>query len=378
MDSPLPRLLFCALLVTFLAGPSHARSFKRGLAYGYNAPADLAAISPGVHWWYNWAVTPETAVADVYRTYGMEFVPMAWGAGFNTTRLRTFLQSNPDVKYILGFNEPNFRSQANLTPSAAAAAWPALEAIADEFNLEIVGPAVNYCGDCVSENGTSYTDPVVYLDDFFAVCPGCRVDYIAVHNYMCYRSALQSYINRFYKYGKKIWLTEFACWDQPASVVTSQFQIDYMRAALSALESDTMVFRYAWFIGRTDDIGAYPYQSIFAAAPGVLTDLGRHYVDFPASVDAGPIPRGAVKHKLRTFRGPHRHSFSFETGALHAGAMPVITIVDCLGRTISNTVSLYNGSATVHLGTGMDVSPKTCAVFIQLPGQSFALTMVLP
>ena len=30
-------------------------------------------------------------------------------------------------KYLLGFNEPNFKAQANLTPQAAANAWPALQ-----------------------------------------------------------------------------------------------------------------------------------------------------------------------------------------------------------------------------------------------------------
>ncbi|MBC7451657.1 MAG: hypothetical protein H7259_09235 [Cytophagales bacterium] len=51
-------------------------------------------------------------------------------------------------------------NQARLTPTEAAAAWPQIEAIADEYNLKIVGPAVNYCGSCVTENGVTYNDPL--------------------------------------------------------------------------------------------------------------------------------------------------------------------------------------------------------------------------
>ena len=97
-----------------------------------------------VSWWYNWAVTPELPVRDHYEDYDMDFVPMAWNGAFNETALREFLDEHPNVKYLLGFNEPNFAEQANLTPQQAADLWPQLEAIADDYNLKLVAPAVNY------------------------------------------------------------------------------------------------------------------------------------------------------------------------------------------------------------------------------------------
>ena len=48
------------------------------------------------------------------------------------------------MKYLLGFNEPNFKNQANMTPAQAVEVWPRLEAIAEEFGLGLVGLAVNY------------------------------------------------------------------------------------------------------------------------------------------------------------------------------------------------------------------------------------------
>jgi hypothetical protein len=331
-----------------------------------------------VCWWYNWAVTPEGSVASVYKDTNMEFVPMAWSGGFNATQLRSFLQTHPDVKYILGFNEPNFKSQANMTPSAAAAAWPALEAIANEFNLKIVGPAVNFCGDCVTENGTTYTDPVKYLDDFFAACAGCRLDYIAIHNYMCYQSALQWYLGNFYKYGKKIWLTEFACWDQPASVVTPQFQIDYMRNAISTLESDTMVFRYAWFIGRSDNINAYPYLSIFDAAPGTLTELGTQYVNLPAAnATVVPMRHEAMDFQLQTCFRARGSYFTFTAKDITVGTVPVITVVDCMGRRVPSTFVSRNGSLTVRLNQPTGVVPGIYTASIRFPAHSFVITIAL-
>ena len=166
------------------------------------------------------------------------------------SKLREFYTNHPEAKFLLGFNEPNFREQANMTPSAAAAAWPGLEAIADEFGLELVSPAVNWCGNCVSEGGVTFTNPYDYLDAFFEACPDCRVDYIGVHNYMCYSGPLIDYLEGFRKYGKKIWLTEFACWDQ--ATITLDMQKNLVIGALDYLDNDTMIYRYSWFTGRSN------------------------------------------------------------------------------------------------------------------------------
>lgn len=273
---------FCLFVLIFLCVfPSvlqaQQRSEKRGLAFGHLQEGDLMALSKGLSWWYNWYVTPESGVIDCYEKYDMDFVPMLWNGSSDTTKLRAFLKSHPNVKYILGFNEPNFKTQANMTPVKVAANWKRIEDLADEFNLKIVGPAVNYCDQCVDIPGTTQdSDPYVYLDAFFEACPDCRVDYIAVHNYMCYTSALSSYIEGFYKYGKKIWLTEFACWDQPS--ITLNMQENLVLSAIEYLENDTNVFRYAWFTGGRD--GAWPYLDILDSETGELTELGNLYVNY--------------------------------------------------------------------------------------------------
>jgi len=256
-------------------------SKKRGISYGKNSPQDLEVLSKGVSWWYNWAEIPETSVANNYQNYGFDFVPMAWNSNYNEQKLRSYLSTHPEVKYLLSFNEPNFKQQGNLTPSQAAAQWPKLERIADEFNLKIVGPAVNYCDVCVTENGKTYTDPIQYLDDFFATCSSCRVDYIAMHSYMNSVSALEWYVGLFKKYNRPIWLTEFAGWENNGSLNTATDQENFLVGAVDMLESNPAIFRYAWFIGRTaSGPNTYPFIDLLKGN-GELTALGKTYVNMP-------------------------------------------------------------------------------------------------
>ena len=268
-------LAFCLLLFS-TSVYTQTKSKKRGMAYGYHSEADMGAIWNSVSWWYNWSIQPDSKVALVFQNYGMDFVPMAWNGSYNEAGMRAFYASHPDAKFLLGFNEPNFTTQANMKPSVAAAAWPKLEKIAKDYGLKIVGPAVNYADKPVTENGVTYTDPIAYLDAFFAACPDCQVDYIAVHNYMCYAGALSNDIKRYKKYNKPIWLTEFACWDQPS--ITLDMQKGYMMGAIDYLEGDTSVFRYSWFNGNRS--GAYPYLDLFKTQSGLLTELGQLYINF--------------------------------------------------------------------------------------------------
>ncbi len=177
------------------------------------------------------------------------------------------------AKYLLGFNEPNFGSQANLTPAQAAAIWPQVEQFAAQHDLAIVSPAVNYCGSpCNVQN------PFDWLDQFFAACPGCKVDYIAAHWYACTPSALSSYLSTFEsKYTQPIWLTEFACTDGSGAAEAEADQATYMEAALALLEADPRVFRYSWFTGRST--GGSPWDLL--GADGVLSTLGQIYVGYP-------------------------------------------------------------------------------------------------
>jgi hypothetical protein len=159
-------------------------------------------------------------------------------------------------------------SQANLTPAQAASMWPNLEKIAADKGLQLVSPAVNWCGDCVA--GVT-NDPVDWLDKFFAACPGCKVDYIAIHSYAPGSEALRSYIDKFRKYNKPLWITEFAPWDPPKPDYDGV--VRYMKEAIAILETEPIVFRYSWFATR---VNINPDISLLGAN-GTLSKLGQLY-----------------------------------------------------------------------------------------------------
>jgi hypothetical protein len=244
-------------------------SNKRGVAYAFDvssANPDMSAMKSGVSWFYGWSTAPSGNAKPVYAAMNMEFVPMVFGGGFNVSNVVNSIPAG--AKYLLGFNEPNFGNQANLTAQAAASLWPQVESIAAQKQLQIVSPAVNYCaGNC------NQTDPFQWLDDFFAACPNCKVDYIGAHWYACTINALEDYITMMKQYNKPIWLTEFACADggpyTPDQVKT------YALQAENWLEHEPSIFRYSWFSGRTD---AIPNVNLLAGS-GVLTDLGTAYVN---------------------------------------------------------------------------------------------------
>ena len=287
--------LWSLLAIDPANGQAQSKSLKRGLAYGYHSAADMQALAPGLSWWYNWSATPDAGAVSVYSGLGIDYVPMQWNSQLNGTTVTAAALAARipgGTGFLLGFNEPNFRLQANLTPRQAAALWPVLEAVAQQKSLRLVSPAVNYCGDCVSDNGVTYYSPVQYLDDFFAACPGCQVDYIAVHTYVCQEKYLREKIAELKKYNKPIWLTEFACGDMtPSSAITLAVQQKYLLDAVNYLEKEPAIYRYAWFSGRNTEI---PNINLLAPTSGQLTALGQEYVSRPAGWELGRLTPIAV------------------------------------------------------------------------------------
>lgn len=135
---------------------------------------------------------------------------------------------------------------------------------------------------------------MAYLDAFFAACPACRVDFIAVHWHAGDLGARQSCIGRFKKYDKPTWRTGFACGDLPAGQLTAARQKSCLSAAVA---------RYAWFSGHT---GAIPNANLLGDS-GQLTELGQLYVGLPAAVvtaPRGPFPllSGGLSRRCRRAR----------------------------------------------------------------------------
>ena len=276
----------CAVLTTDAA----AKRFKRGVSENaFNLQEEFDVLIPGVSWFYNWGNVPNANIADVPSAETIEFIPMCWNANYNADGIREYCKAHPETKYLLGFNEPNFKAQANMTPETAAAAWPAVKALADELGLELVGPAVNYSPDG-PEN-----DPFTWYANFVNLVGIDAFDYIALHCYSGGTSGMQDMIDRFYGlYGKKIWLTEFSMGgDGGINVGSPEAQISSMVQQLEYLEKSDKVFRYSWFIAKGTTTRS-PYIGLIVPKNGYgereLTEVGKVYVymtDFDETVYHG-------------------------------------------------------------------------------------------
>lgn len=259
--------------------PPAAKSAKRGVAYDLASPADLATLSPGVSWWYNWSPNPNSAVPADYATrYSMDFYPMLWNGNYDATAVVTYLKSNPNIKYMLVMNEPNLTSQANLTPQQAAQIWPGYESISAQTGVKIVGPAITW------GTMTGYQDPVAWLDAFYAAYQAAnggrdpQIDYLAFH---WYDYGLSNQLDRLDKYNKQIWVTEFANWhsqNDGSQITTLAEQESQMTNMVATCEARPDVFRYAWFTGR---LSPDPHFTSLLGATGELTGLGQTYLSLP-------------------------------------------------------------------------------------------------
>lgn len=304
----------CMLAAVAMPCSMDARSLKRGIGWDEktqalsNNPVDL--MLPGISWIYNWGETPIGTADHLGTPGGLTFIPMAWGRDFNEAAIRKYLTDHKDVKYLLGFNEPNFSAQSNMTPAEAATLWPKLEKIADDFNLKLVAPALNFTGESVGGRVWGIYD---WLDEFIREYKSKnnrlpKMDCLALHCYMNWYSATTWFATQYmysdiFKDGNdtkypnlvevlngvkaatgqfpRMMLTEFCSWegDKDGFVTNVDTQIDQMTQRIQKLELSDLVEGYAWFMANSE-AAQYPYMSVFQTndANSDLSTLGKVYV----------------------------------------------------------------------------------------------------
>jgi len=206
----------------------------------------MNALKSGVSWFYGWSNGPSANAKPVYgrdehgvRAHGL-------GRWFNVANV--VKQIPAGSKYLLGFNEPNFgasKGQSNLTAQQAASMWPQIEDIASQKQLRLSRQRSTIArGDC------NQTDPFVWLDDFFAACPNCKVDYNRRALVRRHDQCARGLHHEDEEVNKPIWLTEFACAD--GGPYTPD-QVEDVRTASDALaRARTERVPLFVFSGRTD------------------------------------------------------------------------------------------------------------------------------
>lgn len=269
----LPRLfVFVAMALAISAAclpHGAAKPIYRGVATNAwsGGCSDINALSR-MSWYYNWGLQPTANVASCHLgSRYVEFVPMVWGAG-SVPNLVSKLPAN--TKHLLGFNEPNFASQANLSPRAAATEWKKVIAQLDAAGLtgkiKLGTPSAAPGGNI---------GPKEWFAQFFGNCTGCHFDFLCFHIYDCNApwfdaGAVNYWLGQVKGFGLPIWLTEFDC---PFNSVANE--LTWMERVLGSLDSDPQVERYAWFTARATNVGTAP--SLLNSAAGSLTQVGAHY-----------------------------------------------------------------------------------------------------
>eukprot|EP00040_Diaphanoeca_grandis_P040301 m.261667 g.261667 ORF g.261667 m.261667 type:complete len:313 (+) comp42776_c0_seq1:85-1023(+) len=261
-------LMFCAAIAIAIAsssattheGSANVRmmSEKRGTS-GLNGCRDAEVLGLQQSFSYNWGLWPATFDADRNKAPNgklacpqpqtTEFVPMFWGCSKTTNNCTSNLWPTVredwkriGVRSILGFNEPDNPGQSNLTPQEAAVYWEQLDDFASSFSppLTLVGPGMTHWSDS--------THP--WLDEFFGNLSddrASRIKYLAQHDYSGSADAIIAHANATYhKYGRKIWLTEFAVGNGRDRTANDNF----MKAALPLLDAAESIDRYVWFATR--------------------------------------------------------------------------------------------------------------------------------
>jgi autotransporter-associated beta strand protein len=237
--------------VSFVAVYPWRWTMKKGIAGDTTLNPSL-----NIGWWYDWNID-QTSSPD------LEYVAIrqnsSWpGLGQNWQSL--------GVNTVLGFNEPDSATQANMTVASAIAEWPLLLGT----GLRVGSPATTDGGP------VSWTEPFMTS----AAQNNLRVDFVAQHYYQCHTPSdyagcatqLYNFLNQIYQTThKQIWLTEWnngANWTTCA-VPTFDQQNGAVAAMIQMMDTTPFVERYALYNWVED-----PRSVVLT---GTLTEAGITY-----------------------------------------------------------------------------------------------------
>ncbi|KAI7591123.1 hypothetical protein KC316_g3036 [Hortaea werneckii] len=248
--------------------PPEVNDGKRGLCFtndNYTQPWSLSGQNSQVSWGYNWFSSrySDPSVTCQYNP-AIEFVPLLYsGASTLTSIWADNVRREIDLgaTAVLGFNEPDAcfaGASACMSVAEAVSVWKeSIEPFAGTVRLGSPG---------VTNAGYGFE----WLDQFIGNCTDCTIDFIAIHWYanMYAFGYLQDYVQQAYeRYGKPIWLTEFGYDFSEGTPTEAQVQ-GFLRQAVTWLDAQEYVERYAWFYDGPGYLIANDYKSL--SAQGII------------------------------------------------------------------------------------------------------------
>ncbi len=287
--------------LSYAAASAAWATLPRTQAFGSSMPSTtkkgLAGIAPEksglvTSWYYDWRLHPATSGMPALHPE-IEFHPMCWGwksqAAMQAaaTRQPNCLTPCDDStaqglealrklkpKLLFGFNEPDQAEQSNLSAETAIAAWPAFQGIAQE----LVSPSCAHPQSAWMEKFVSVIERRhLQLDSLgYHTYPSDSVDAFATH------------LNAFHrKYGRPVWVTEFAVADWAArdGHTVNRYSVErvaeFMRGACKFMNETPWIRGYAWFPSNgkfsNRDMKGPLASSVLYNEDGTLNELGKLY-----------------------------------------------------------------------------------------------------
>lgn len=222
-----------AVLAVPVTQPIVARATgnKRGVCYNDPNLTNLFSSS-AVTFAYDWDQVPGGTILS-----SLEYIPMLWNSADSRTsswNTNAAAGLSAGATHLLGFNEPDLDTQANMTVADAISTW---QTYMDPFAAQatLVSPAVT--------NGASPMG-LAWLSDFITNCSGCTINAIALHWYDSATNIdyFKNYISGAYQqFNMPIWLTEFGASGSDDEVNT------FLQTVLPWLDEQDYIVRYAYF-----------------------------------------------------------------------------------------------------------------------------------
>ncbi len=298
---------------TITSQPREFYVSKKGMALGGDMSKKIALSDLNCSWYYNWATEAFNNNLDK----NVEHIPMMWGAGDDSKEGVENLDTTAD--YILGFNEPDIDSQANMFFSEAIEVWN--EYIAP-LSLRKVAPAPAAPGGDSGwlkdfMNGNEICKNPFHPEqwDYFSKFSDNEfaqqtrqsvkgvmnddsidndVDAVVLHFYMPFMNfeMLDNAVNTLWNlYHKPVWITEIGVFGVKGAQNDYSYELpeqrqamaDYVTRIVERLDSYPFVERYCMFAydvdsaNEIDNFNGSGATAMFEYASGRYTDLGKLY-----------------------------------------------------------------------------------------------------
>lgn len=330
------------------ATPLQKRSAsKAGAAYNdASLVKALCGDSSGISWAYNWGSSSDGSLPS-----GVEYVPMLWGTSSLfvdgwTTNVEAALAAGSS--YIMGFNEPDLPSQANIAaPNAATYYKQYLTPYSGRAKL--VSPAVT--------SSASTTQGLDWFESFITECSDCGVSVLAVHWYGNSVSELQSFITEAISTASKhgipeVWLTEWALSSDEGGISDLATAASFVKEAGAWLDQQAALTRYSYFYVANG----------YLLTDGVVNSVGAAYAS-AASSSSTSSSSSSSSSTTSIYVAPTTTSSSSTSTSIYVA--PTTTTAAVAAPTVdtnNNAVSEVSPDATQTVPTAIATTSTTPVV----------------